>query len=271
MVGEIANTPGVHGIALAPRLRRGFTSNGGDDTVTVFDTGTLQELARVKVGNRPDAIIFDPTTSRVLTFNGGSNDATAVDAATAKVVGTVPLDGRPEFAAADGRGMVFVNIEDKSEIVAFDAKSLAVQKRWSLAPGEGPSGLAVDGRHHRLFSVCGNGKMVVSDTEAGRVVTTVPIGRGPDAAAYDPREGLAFSPNGGDGTLTVVRQESPDTYTVAETVPTQASARTFALDPRTHTLYLAAARFAAAPAAAAGQRYRRALEPGSFVIVVVGK
>jgi YVTN family beta-propeller protein len=269
VVGEIANTPGVHGVALIPREHRGFTSNGGDDTVTVFDTQTLKELDRVKVGSRPDAIIFDRSTSRVFTFNGGSNDATAIDAATSKVVGTIALGGRPEFAVSGGDGTIFVNIEDKSEIVAFDAKALTVKGRWPLAPGDGPSGIAYDRTNHRLFSVCSNEKMVVMDSQTGKVVTTVPIGKGPDAAGFD--SGLVFSPNGRDGTLTVIQEETPDTFTVVATVPTQVSARTMALDRRSHTIYLAAARFAPKPAGATPQRGRPNIEPNSFVILVVGR
>src|SRR5579872_621810 len=210
-VGEIANTPGVHGVALAIDLGRGFTSNGGDNTVTIFDLKTLKEISRVSVGTGPDAIIYDPATKRVFTFNGRSGDSTALDASSGSVVGTIALDGRPEFAASDERGHVYCNIEDKSEIAEIDANALKVSKRWSLAPGDGPSGLAIDRKHHRLFSVCGNGKMIVSDAVAGTVVATPDIGRGPDAAGFDPGPGLAFSSNG-EGTLTVVKEEAPDKF-----------------------------------------------------------
>jgi YVTN family beta-propeller protein len=272
VVGEIANTPGVHGVAIVSRLHRGFTSNGGDNTVTVFDTETLKEVDRVKVGSRPDVIMFDRGTNRVFTFNGGSNDATAIDAATGKVVGTVALGGKPEFAVASRNGPIFVNIEDKSEIVAFDPSTLTVKSHWPLAPGEEPSGLAMDAQNRRLFAACSNEKMVVLDADSGRVVATVPIGKGPDGAAFDPDPGLAFSPNGQDGTLTVIQEQTPDTFAVVATVPTQVSARTLAIDRRAHTIYLAAARFAPQPAAAPGApRQRRSIEPNSFVVLVFGR
>jgi YVTN family beta-propeller protein len=270
VAGEVADTPGVHGIALVPKLHRGFSSNGGDNTVTVFDTKTLKEVDRVKVGTRPDAIIFDPASNRVFTFNGGSSDATAIDATSAKVVGTVPLAGRPEFAVADGKGGIFVNIEDKSEIVAFDAQALSVKNRWSLAPGEEPSGLAMDRKHRRLFAVCSNEQMVVLNADTGKVVATPAIGKGPDASAFDSQEELAFSSNGRDGTLTLVKEEGPDKFRVVATVPTQPGARTMALDPKTHILYLATARFVPQPAGETGQRRRPALEPNSFVILAFG-
>jgi YVTN family beta-propeller protein len=271
VVGEIPNTPGVHGIALAPRLHRGFISDGGENTVTVFDTDTLKEVDRVKVGTRPDCIIFDRASNRVFTFNGGSNDSTAIDAASAKVVGTVALEGRPEFAVADGRGHIFCNLEDKSEIASFDAKTLTVSSHWSLAPGEGPSGLSMDRRNHRLFSVCDNEKMVVMDADTGKVVATPTIGKGPDACAFDPQAGLAFSSNGQDGTLTLVKEEAPDKFSVAATVPTQRGARTMALDTQTHNIYLVTARFGPPPPSDNGERRRPSIEPNSFVILVYGK
>lgn len=262
LVGEIPNTPGCHGVALAPKHGHGFVSNGGDATVTVFDLKTLRETARVKVGRRPDAILYDPATDRVFTFNAGSSDATAIDAATDQAVGTVGLGGKPEFAVADGKGRVYVNIEDKNEVVAFDAKNLSVEHRWPLAPGKRPSGLAMDRAKRRLFTTCGSGVMVVLDADSGKVLATPAIGQGTDACAFDPETGLAFSSNR-DGTLTVVREDGSGGYAVAESVPTQAGARTMALDPKTHTLYLVTAK------PKAGQQ--RAIEPGSFVVLVVGK
>jgi YVTN family beta-propeller protein len=269
--GDIPNTPGVHGIAIAPRLHRGFTSNGRDNSVTVFDTETLKEIEKVKVGMNPDCIIFDRASNRVFTFNGGSNDATAIDVATNKVAGTIALGGRPEYAVTDRNGEVFVNIEDKNEIVAIDSKAMSVKSRWSIAPGDGPSGLAMDLKNRRLFAVCGNDKMVVMDADSGKVVATPAIGKGPDAAQFD--GGLAFSSNGQDGTLTVIKEEADDKFTVVATVPTQRSARTMALDSRSHNIYLAAAKFQAAPAApaeAGAQRRRPPMEPNSFVILVYG-
>jgi len=273
IVGEIPNTPGVHGIALVPGVKRGFTSNGWDNTVTVFDMETLKEVSRVKVGTRPDAILFDSASNRVFTFNGGSNDATVIDAATAQVVGTIALGGRPEYPAADGKGMIYDNIEDKNEIVAIDAKAMTVKSHWSLAPGEGPSGLAMDQKNHRLFSVCANQKMIVLNADTGKVLATLAIGKGADAAVFDGSASLAFSSNGGEGTMTVVREGTPDTFTVVATVPTQVSARTMALDAGSHMIYLAAALFAAQPAgapAAPGVHRRPALEANTFVILVFG-
>jgi DNA-binding beta-propeller fold protein YncE len=280
-VGELADTPGVHGVAVIPDLGRGFTSNGGDDTVTAFDLKTLKPLGKVKVGGRPDAIMYDPSSRRVFTFNHGSNDATAVDPAGLSVAGTVALDGVPEAAVADGRGHVFVNIMDKAEVVEFDAKALKVVNRWPLSPGQRPTGLALDREHRRLFSVCsGNQTMVVLDADSGHVVARLPIGRGSDGCAFDPARGLAYSSNGGDGTLTVVREEAPDKFTVAATIPTQQGARTMTLDPKTHRLYLSAATYAPAPAAKAetksapakgkGAGRGRAIVPDSFVVLVVG-
>src|SRR5579862_4547350 len=232
VIGDIPNTQGVHGIAIAPKLNRGFTSNGRDNSVTVFDLKTLKEIQRVRVGQNPDCILFDRATNRVFTFNGRSSDVSAIDAATGAVVGTIALGGRPEYGVSDGKGGVYCNIEDKSEIASIDPKALKVKKYWSLAPGEGPSGLAIDAKNRRLFSVCDNNMMVVTDSDTGKVIASPPIGKGPDAAAFDPALGLAFSSNGEDGNLTVVREINPNTFQVAETVPTQAGARTMALDTR---------------------------------------
>lgn len=270
LLGEIQNTPGVHGIALAPELKRGFTSNGRDSSVTVFDLATLDTLARVAVdGSNPDAILYEPVTRRVFTFNGRSANASVIDAATDKVIGHVPLGGKPEFAVHDGKGTVFVNIEDKSEVVAIDAKTMKERARWSIAPGDEPSGLAIDREHHRLFSVCGNQKMVVSDAEKGAVVMDLPIGSGVDGAAFDAERGLAFA-SCGQGVLTVVHEVSPSKFEVVESDSTQRSARTIALDPGTHRLYLPAAEFGPTPAATADMpRPRPPLVPGSFAILVV--
>jgi YVTN family beta-propeller protein len=262
LVGEVANTPGVHGVALVPALDRGFSSNGGDSTVTVFELKTLREVTRIPVGKRPDAILYDPASGRVFTFNAGSSDATAIDVKTEKVVGTIKLGGRPEFAVADEKGHVYVNLEDKSEVLALDARELTVKHRWPLAPGKEPTGLSMDRAKRRLFATCHNEMMVVLDADSGRVLATPPIGKGTDASVFDPDAGLAFSSNG-DGTLTVVREDGKGKFEVAETVTTEAGARTMALDPKTHNLFLATAK------AKPGQR--RSYEPGSFVILVVGK
>jgi DNA-binding beta-propeller fold protein YncE len=269
IVGEIANTPGVHGIALVPELDKGFTSNGREGTVTVFSLKTLAEMARVKVGKNPDAIFYDPASRRVFTFNGASRDATAIDAESGKVVGTVKLEGRPESAASDERGQIYVNIEDKHEVVAFDAQKLSVIHRWSLAPDKEPAGLAMDRTNRRLFSTCHSEKMVILDADSGKIVATPAIGKRTDACVFDPETGLAFSSNG-DGTLTVVHEESPSEFRVVANVPTQLGARTMALDTKTHNILLATARVKPAPAGAKG-RQRPSFEPGSFVILVVGK
>ena len=184
-LGDIPDTPGVHGIALAPDLGRGFISNGREGTVTIFDLKSLKSLGKVKVGDNPDAILFDPATNRVFTFNGHSNDSTAIDAAKGAVVGTIKLDGKPEFAVSDGKGEIFVNLEDKSQLLALDPNKLAVKSRWPLAPCSEPSGLALDGKNRRLFSACDNKMMAIVDADSGKLITTVPIGEGVDAAAEE--------------------------------------------------------------------------------------
>jgi DNA-binding beta-propeller fold protein YncE len=272
IVGEIPNTMGVHGIALAHDLGRGYTSNGRDSSVTVFDLKTLKVLANIKLQQRnPDAILYDPDSKRVFTFNGGSANATALNADTYEVVGTVPLGGKPEFAVTDLNGKVYVNIENKSTVAAFDAKSLKVLAQWPLAPGEEASGLAIDREHHRLFSVCSNKLMVVLDDETGKVITSVPIGAGVDAAAYDPETHLAFSSNG-EGTMTVVQQASADKYSVLENVTTQRGCRTMALDAKTHKVYMAGAEYGAAPAPTAERpNPRPPMQPGSFMVVILDR
>ena len=270
-VGEIPDTPGVHGVALAKELGRGFTSNGRAATATIFELATLRVLGQVKTGGNPDAILYDGVSHRVFTFNGASGDATAFDGATGGVAGTVALGGRPEFAVADGHGQVFVNLEDKAELLRLDAKDLAVRSRWPLAPCEEPTGLALDAEHRRLFVGCGNRLMAVVDADGGHVVATLPIGRGVDATAFDAARGLAFSSNG-EGTLTVVREESPDRFRVAETVTTQPGARTMALDPKTHRIFLATARFGPPPPPSPDHPHPRGgILPGTFMILLVGE
>jgi DNA-binding beta-propeller fold protein YncE len=270
-VGEIPDTPGVHGIAIADDLGRGFTSNGRDGSVTIFELKTLKPISKVKVGTNPDCILYDPATHRVFAFNRGSSDASAIDAKTGEVAGLIPLGGHPEFATADGKGMVFVNLDNKSEVVAIDSRKLVATAHWPVAPGEDPSGMAIDRKHNRLFSVCGNKKMTVMDAGSGKVVADLAIGAGTDAAAFDPETNLAFSSNG-EGTLTVVHQDSADKYTVVENVPTQRGARTMALDPKTHNIFLATAQYGPPPAATTEQpRPRPPMVPNSFVILVFGK
>ena len=270
VVGDIPNTPGVHGIALAPDLHRGFTSNGRDSTVTIFDPTTLAVVSRVKVtGRNPDAILYEPTTRRVFTFNGGSANATVLDAATGAVLGTIALSGKPEFPVHDGLGRIFVNIEDQAELVSIDPKSLAVTATWSLAPCEEPTGLAIDRKVKRLFVGCSNQLMTIVDFVTGKVVTTLPVGQGVDGSAFDPGPELAFTSNG-EGSLTVVHQDSPTKYRVVATVPTQRGARTLVVDPRTHKIYSAAAEYGPTPPATAeNPRPRPPMVPGSFVVLVV--
>jgi DNA-binding beta-propeller fold protein YncE len=271
-VADIADLSGTHGVALAVDLGKGFISNGRNSTITVFDLKTDKVLDTVKsTGENPDAIIYDPASKRVFAFNGRSKNATAIDAATGKVAGTVALDGRPEFAVADGKGKVFVNIEDKAEVQAIDARKLAVVATWPLAGCEEPSGMAIDRAHGRLVIGCANKVMPIVDTASGKVVATVPIGQGVDATGFDPGTGLAYSSNG-DGTLTVVHEDAPDKWTVVDNVPTQKGARTMALDEKTHRVYLVTANFGEPPAATTEQPHPRPpMVPGTFTLLVVGK
>jgi WD40 repeat protein len=271
-VGDIPDTPGVHGIALAPDLGRGFTSNGREGTVSIFDIKTLATSSKVKVGDNPDAILYDPATKRVFTFNGRSQDSTAIDAATGKVLGTIKLGGKPEFAATDAKGEIFVNIEDKSELDAIDPNTLEVKAKWPLAPCKEPSGLAIDRKNRRLFAGCDNKMMAVVDADSGKVLATPAIGEGVDATAFDDETGLAFASCGEDGVLTVVKEESPDKFSVAENVTTEKGARTLALDSKTHNVFVVTAKFGPPPAPTADNPHpRRSILPDSFVVHVVGK
>jgi DNA-binding beta-propeller fold protein YncE len=271
VVGEVPNTDGVHGIALVPALHLGFASAGKADAVTVFDLQTLKTIDTIKVtGKDPDAIIYDPASRRVITFNGDSSNATLIDPATRKVVGTVALDGTPEFARSDEHGRVFVNIEDKGELTEIDPKAATVVATWKLTGCEDPSGLAFDAAHRRLFSVCQNHKMVVTDADTGKQVADVAIGTGPDGAAFDAKRGLVFSPNGKDGTLTIVHEDDADHYSVVATVPTQKSARTIVLDESAHRLYLPAAEFDPLPANAP-EHTRPPMKPDTFTVLEVGE
>jgi DNA-binding beta-propeller fold protein YncE len=271
LAGTIANTPGVHGIAFAPALMRGFTSNGRTDTVSVFELDTLRVIQEVPVsGKNPDAILYEPRQNHIITANADSANLSVLDASALQVVATVALPGPPEFMVTDAAGTVYVNIEtDPGKLVAVDAKSFSVKATWPLPGCANPTGLALDAVHHRLFSVCQNQVMAVTDAVSGKQVARVVIGRGPDAAAFDPDLGLVFSSNGVDGTLTVIHQESPDEYRVVATVTTQVSARTMVLDPATHKIYLAAAKLAATPPATEEQPHPRPnIVPNSFGILV---
>ena len=266
VVGDIPDTHGVHGIAVASEVGRGFTSNGRSNDVTIFDLQTLKSLGTVKTDANPDAIIYDSVSKRVFTFNGRGKNATAISAADGTVAGTIDLRGKPEFAVADGKGTVYVNNEDTSELHHLDAQSLKELHHWPLAPCKSPSGLSMDLAHRRLFSVCDDKVMAVVNADTGKVVATPAICSGPDASAFEPSTGYVFA-SCGDGNLTVIHEDSPDKYTVVENVPTKKSARTMGLDLQTHNIFLPAADF---DPPAPGER-RGKMRPGSFVIVVVGK
>jgi len=271
IVGDIADTPGVHGIALAPDLGRGFTSNGREDTVSIFDLTTFKTISKVPVGDNPDAILFDPATKRVFTFNGRSHDATAVDAATGTVVGKIPLDGKPEFGVTTGAGEIFVNLEDKSEILALDPVNLKIKSIWPLAPCADPSGLAIDVKNRRLFAGCDNKMMAVVNADTGKVITTLPIGDGVDANGFDPDLGFAYA-SCGEGVLIVAHEDSADSFSVAQSVPTQKGARTMTVDTKTHQIFLVTAKFGPPPAPTDQQPHPRpSMLPDSFVVLVVGK
>jgi YVTN family beta-propeller protein len=240
VVGNIPKTPGVHGVAIAAEFGRGFVSNGQASTVTIFDLKTLKAIAEVPTGNKPDAIIYDPATKRVFAFNGESNSATAIDAATGKVAGTVDLGGGPEFAVADGKGYVFDNLEDESQVVKINARDLKVEQKWPAAPCAKPASLTMDRENRRLFVGCRSKVMAVVNADSGQVITTVPIGDHVDATVFDPESKLIFNSNG-EGTITVIHEDSPDKYSVVETVSTAPKAKTMALDPKTHQLFLSTA------------------------------
>jgi YVTN family beta-propeller protein len=252
IVGKIENTQGVHGIAIAPNLGRGFVSDGQSSTVTIFDLKTLKTIAEVPTGKKPDAIIYDPATSRVFAFNGGGNSATVIEAKDGKVAGTINLGGGPEFAAADGNGYVYNNLEDESLVLKINSRTLKVEQRWPTAPCASPSSMAIDRDNRRLFLGCRSKVMAVMNADTGQVVTTLPIGDHVDATAFDVETRLIFNSNG-EGTVTVVRQDSPDKYSVVETVKTLPRAKTSALDPKTHRLFLSTA------------------ESGQFEVLVMGK
>src|SRR5579863_7020363 len=268
-VGDIPDTPGVHGIALAPDLGRGFISNGKANTVTIFDLKTLKPIGAVKSGGvNPDAIYYDAGSKRVFAFNGRSANAVAINGADGKVGGTIPVGGKPEFAVGDDQGHVYVNVEDKSQLLEIDAQKLTVVHRWPLAGCKEPSGLAIDQKNRRLFSVCGNKKMMVVDADSGKVVATPAIGEDPDAAGFDPDTQLVFSSNGESGDLTVIHQDSADKYTVVENVPTKKYARTMAIDFKTHNIFLPIADFE--PVAPKGEE-EPPMKPNTFGVLLVGK
>jgi DNA-binding beta-propeller fold protein YncE len=270
VVADLLGTAGVHGVALAEDLGLGFTSNGRSDSVTVFNLDTFVVAETVKVtGANPDAILYEPFSKRVFTFNARSANVTAIDATTRRVVGTLAVSGKPEVGVADGRGQVFVNIEDRNSIAVIDAATLTVSKYWPLGSCDGPTGLAIDRQRDRLFSVCHNKLMIVVDGKSGKVIAELPIGSDVDGAEFDPGLNLAFSSNG-DGTVTIVKSSEPGQFAVVDTVSTQKSARTIALDSTTHRIYLPAASFAPpAPPTPEQPRPRAVMIPDSFVILVL--
>jgi YVTN family beta-propeller protein len=272
VAGEIADTPGVHGFAIAPELGRGFSSNGAESRVSVVDLKTLKTIAKVKTGENPDAILYDSTHSEVYAFNGRGKSATVINAESNNVVSTVPLSGKPEFAAADGLGeRVFCNIEDKSEVAVIDMKTHAVTATWPLSPGEEPTGMAFDAVHHRLFVGCHNKLMTMLDSDTGKVVAKAPIGAGVDACAFDDAKQLAFA-SCGDGIVTIAKEEALDKLTVVQTLTTEPGARTMALDPGTHRIYTCTAQIApdTGPSPSPGERRRPNYVPGTFHVLVYG-
>jgi len=271
VIGTIPDTKGVHGIALAKDLDKGFISNGRDTSVTIIDLKTLKFIAKVKVtGNNPDAIIYDSLSHKVFTFNGRSSNSTVIDAKTNKVIGTIKLTGKPEFPVNDLAGKIYVNIEDKNSISVINVNTLKVEHTWSVVPGESPSGLAIDLKNKRLFSVCENKLMVVVDYLTGKVITTLKIGEGVDGVSFDPGLNRAYSSNG-EGTMTVVQEKDANTFTVLENVPTQKGARTITVNTKTHKLYLPTAEYGEAPAATAQSPHTRAaVKPGTFEVIEIG-
>jgi YVTN family beta-propeller protein len=271
IIGDIPETQGVHGIALASEFNRGYTTNGRSQNSTVFDMTTLKVLGEAKTDKDPDAVIYDPASKRVFSFNGDGNSATVIDAKSGNVDGTIPLGGGPEFGATDGKGFVFVNLEDKSSLVKVDAKTLKVVNTWPLAPCESPSGLAIDAEHEILVVGCHNKLMAFVDGHSGKVLGTVPIGQGVDANRFDPGTGYAFA-SCGDGTLTIAHEDSPTKFSLVETIQTKRGARTMALDRSNHNVYLVTADFGPPPAATKDNpRPRPAILPDTFTLLIYGK
>lgn len=264
--GEVPGINGAHGTAFDYADGRGFATSGSDSTVVMFDLKTLRVLGRIPAQVDADAILFDPATRHVFTMNGDANSSSVIDAASGKNIGTIPLGGKPEFGVSAGNGKLYANITDKGEVVEIDARAMKVTRRWSVTPCASSTGLALDQAHHRLFSVCRNNYLAVSDIAAGKLVTTVPIGAGVDAAAFDPATQLVFASNG-DGTLSVVHEDGPDDYSVVETAMTGPGAKTMALDPTTHRLYLGTAQFGVADTSG-GRRRRPPMVPGTFKLLV---
>jgi YVTN family beta-propeller protein len=271
VVGEIADTPGVHAFVAVPEVQRGFSSNGKESKASVVDLTTLKTTSKINTGSNPDAVVYEPRHGEVYIFNHTGNSVTVINSKTATVSATISLGGTPEFAAVDqAAGRVYCNIEDKSEVAVIDADKHEVVARWSLAPGEGPSGIALDAAHHRLFSGCHNKMMVMLNTESGKVVGSVPIGAGVDGCAFDDATQLAFA-SCGDGTTTIAKEETPQKLTVVQTLKTERGARTMALDPKTHRIYLPTAQFQPAPSPSPGASPARpTIIPNTLKLLVYG-
>jgi DNA-binding beta-propeller fold protein YncE len=271
VVGDIPNTPRVHGVAVDSADERGFISDGGSNTVTIFDLKTLKTIGTAPAGNGPDAITFDEGSDRAIAFNGESDNATLIDAKTGKVAGTVALGGGPEAGTTDGKGMVYVNLEDEGMVVAFDARSAKVTNHWPVAPCEKPSAMAMDRAHARLFIGCRNNLAAVMDAKTGKIITTLPIGPGVDADRFDATTQTAFFSSGGNGTITAVLEDSPDKFHIVQTIATEPAARTMEEDPATHKVYLATATMKPAEKSADNPRGRPQPVPGTFHLLIYGK
>ena len=271
LLGEVPGLNGAHGVALVYSAGHGFATSGRDSSVTMFDLKTLRVLGRTKAADDADAVLYDPASKRVFTFNGDANSASVIDPVSGKLVGNIPLGGKPEFGVTSGDGRLYVNLEDKAEIVELDPVAMQVLRRWSLAPCEEPTGLAIDREHHLLFSGCHNKLMAISNASQGKLIAQVPIGGGVDAGAFDPSSQLAFASNG-DGTLTVVHEDSPTSFHVVTNVTTRRGARTMALDERTHRLYTVTAMFGPTPAPTSSEPHPRpSLVPGTFSLLVLDR
>jgi YVTN family beta-propeller protein len=266
-VGDIADTPGAHEVAVAVPFGKGYATSGTNNAVVVFDLKTLKTTGTIAVGTRPDGALYEPVSRRVFTFNAGSKDATAIDAASGTVDGTVPLGGKPEFAVIDGKGHIYDNIEDISEIVEIDARKMTVLERWKLAPCTEPSGLAFDVRHGRLFAACDNEMMAAVDIATGKVVATVPTGKGADGAVFDARWDDVLIPQGGDARLSVIHEQTPDSYKLVGNVPTERGARTMEIDPATGRVFTVTADLTPAP----GEHPAYKIGPGSFRLLIYGR
>lgn len=270
LIAEVTGINGAHGTAVATGSARGFATSGNDSSIVMFDLKTYKTLARIPAADDADAIIYDPASKRIFSFNGDANSSTVVDPLKGTLVTNIPLGGKPEYGQSAGNGKIYVNLVDSSQIVEIDAKNLNVTRRWSTAPCKNPVSMAIDTRHRRLFSGCRSGVMAISDYENGTVVATLPIGRGVDGAGYDPvlRDAYASS---ADGTLTVIHQDSPDSYHVVQNVQTAEGGRNMGLDPATHRIYVVSARFGPVPAesTATNPRRRPPILPGTFTVIVV--